>query len=130
MLYRESLGLAAIAVIMMAASTTTVPAADLAAGKKVFRKCQGCHVLDRPSNRAGPHLNNVFGRTAGSVKAFKYSKAMKKAGADGLVWNDETMAAYLKKPRAFIKGGRMAFSGLKKDADIANVLSHIKQESQ
>lgn len=127
---RTPLPLAALAMGLSLAMAAPVHAADPAAGKKVYRKCQACHVLNKPTNRVGPHLQGIFGRTAGSLEGFKYSKAMKKAGADGLVWNDETMTAYLKKPRSFIKGSRMAFAGLKKDADIANLLAYMMQETQ
>lgn len=112
------------------------PAAELAidpalaaAGEKVFRKCKACHAVgDGARHKVGPHLNGVFGRTAGAVDGFsKFSKGMIKAGADGMVWDDETLAAYLARPRAVIKGTRMAFAGLKKPDDIAAVLAYLKQ---
>lgn len=100
---------------------------DAEAGKKVFNKCKACHAVgDGAKNRVGPHLNDVFGRTAGTAEGYKYSKAMIAAGEDGLVWDDAAMAEYLANPRAMIKGTKMAFAGLKKDADIANVSAYLK----
>ena len=104
---------------------TAVPAqaGDIEAGAKVFKKCKACHVVDKEKNRTGPHLVNIIGRTAGSLEKYKYSKAMK---ASGIVWTKETLAEYLRAPKKYIKGTKMAFVGLRKDADIANVIAYLK----
>jgi cytochrome c len=104
---------------------TAVPAqaGDIEAGAKVFKKCKACHVVDKEKNRTGPHLVNIIGRTAGSLEKYKYSKAMK---ASGIVWTEETLAEYLRAPKKYIKGTKMAFVGLRKDADIANVIAYLK----
>ncbi len=98
-------------------------AGDIEAGAKVFKKCKACHVVDKEKNRTGPHLVNIIGRTAGSLEKYKYSKAMK---ASGIVWTEETLAEYLRAPKKYIKGTKMAFVGLRKDADIANVIAYLK----
>ena len=68
--------------------------------KKVFKKCAACHqVGEKAKKKVGPVLNNIFGMTAGTQEDFKYSKAMIAKGEEGLVWTDETMAEYLKKPK-------------------------------
>lgn len=102
-------------------------AGDAGKGKKVFAKCRACHVVDKPKNRVGPHLNGLFGRTAGTVEKYKYSKAMIAKGEEGLVWTEETVAEYLKKPRAYVKGTKMAFPGLKKPEDIESVIAYLKE---
>ena len=66
---------------------------------------------------------NLFGRTAGSLEGYKYSKAMK---ASGIVWDEETLAAYLRAPKKYVKGTKMAFAGLKKDADVENIIAYLK----
>ena len=46
------------------------------------------------------------------------------------IWSEETIAEYLKKPRAFIKGTKMTFPGIKgskADEQIADLLAYIKQ---
>lgn len=110
-------------------ATPAVAEGDAGKGKKVFNKCKACHVVNAEKNRVGPHLVGIFGRTAGTVEKFKYSKAMKGAGEGGLVWTEETMTDYLKAPKKYIKGTRMAFAGLKKDADISNLLAYLKAET-
>ena len=98
-------------------------AGDIEAGAKVFKKCKACHVVDKEKNKTGPHLVNLFGRTAGSLEGYKYSKAMK---ASGIVWDEQTLAEYLRAPKKYIKGTKMAFAGLKKDADIENIIAYLK----
>lgn len=102
---------------------------DAAAGEKVFKKCAACHVVDSDDKKVGPSLKDVIGRTAGIHADFKYSKPMIDAGVGGLVWNDETLAAYLADPKGYIKGNKMSFAGLKKEEDVANVIAYIKQFS-
>jgi len=112
------------------AMTTAVPvmAGDINAGEKVFKKCKACHVVDAEKNKTGPHLVNIMGRTAGSLESFKkYSKAMKESG---IVWSEETLNGYLEKPKAYIKGTKMAFAGLKKEKDRENVIAYLKSFSE
>ena len=100
---------------------------DAAAGEKLFKRCKACHVVDAEKHKTGPHLVNIMGRTAGTVEGYKrYSKAMK---ASGIVWNEETLDGYLEKPKAYVKGTRMAFAGLRKEADRANVIAYLKRYS-
>ena len=103
-------------------------AGDAAKGEKVYKKCKSCHLVDKEKHKTGPHLVNLFGREAGSAEGYKkYSKAMK---ASGIVWNEETLDGYLAAPKKYVKGTRMAFAGLKKEKDRANVIAYLKQFSQ
>jgi len=105
--------------------------AELAAkGEKVFKKCKACHqVGDDAKNRTGPQLNDLLGRTAGSADGFKYSKTFTELGSSGTVWNDETLAAFLANPKAFAKGTKMSFAGLKKENDVQAVTEYLKSFS-
>ena len=97
------------------------------AGKKVFKKCKSCHQLgDGAKNRSGPILTGVVGKTAGAVDGFKYSKPMKAAAADGLIWTAAELDAFLKKPKAYMKGTKMGFSGLKKEDDRVAIIEYLK----
>ncbi len=102
-------------------------AQDVAAGEKVFAKCKACHVADADKNKVGPSLLGIVGRTAGTHEGFKFSPAMVEAGAGGLVWDDAKLTEYLQDPKAMVKGTKMAFVGLKKDDEIANVIAYLKQ---
>ncbi|RLJ40895.1 sulfur dehydrogenase subunit SoxD [Litoreibacter meonggei] len=98
----------------------------VAAGAKVFKKCKACHqVGDGAKNKTGPVLNGIIGQAAGAVEGFKYSKALKAKAEGGLVWTDETLAEFLRKPKAFMKGTKMSFAGLKKEKDLAAITAYL-----
>jgi len=100
---------------------------DAAKGEKVFKKCKACHAVgEGAKNKVGPILTGIVGSAAGLNPDFKYSKAMKAAAEEGLVWDNENLIAYLTKPKDFLKGTKMSFAGLKKEEDIANVLAYIQ----
>lgn len=121
-----ALASAALLAVSCLASGAAHAAGDADAGKKVFAKCMACHEAATDKNKVGPSLHGVVGRTAGTHPDFKYSDAMKKAGADGLVWDEANIAAYLKAPKEKIPGNKMAFAGLKDDTDIANVIAYLE----
>jgi cytochrome c len=97
---------------------------DPAKGEKVFARCKTCHEVAKEQNKVGPHLVGVMGRKAGAVEGFKYSDAMKNSG---IVWDDAALAAYLKDPKGSMPGNKMAFPGLKKDDELADVIAYLKQ---
>lgn len=101
-------------------------AGDAEAGKKVFKKCAICHSLEEGKKKVGPSLHGMFGRPAGSLEGFRFSNAMKKSG---IVWDEETVAAYLKDPRGYIPKNKMAFPGLKKQKDLDNIIAFLKAET-
>ncbi|WP_083096960.1 c-type cytochrome [Pseudophaeobacter leonis] len=100
---------------------------DADAGAKVFRKCKACHEIgEGAKSKAGPMLTNILGRAAGAVEDFGYSSAlMKKATDEELVWDVETLEAFLTKPKTYIKGTKMSFAGLRKEKDRANVIAYL-----
>jgi cytochrome c len=100
------------------------------AGAAVFKKCGICHVAETDTNKVGPSLNGLFGRTAGTHAGFSYSPSMTDAGKAGLVWNESSLRDYLHDPKAKVKGTKMAFPGLKDDGDISNLIAYLKQFSK
>ncbi|HRF08202.1 MAG TPA: cytochrome c family protein [Xanthobacteraceae bacterium] len=102
-----------------------VYAQDIADGQKSFNKCRACHTVgENAKNGVGPLLNGIFGRKAGTVDGFKYSDANKNSG---IVWDEKNFATYIKDPKAFMPGNRMAFLGIKNDTEIANLTAFLKQ---
>jgi cytochrome c len=115
----------ALALAAALGSGAAVAEGDAAKGEKVFKKCKTCHTFDPGKKKIGPHLKGVVGRKAGSVEGYKYSKAM--AGAD-ITWDEANLDKYLTKPKAFIKGTKMSFAGLKKEAQRADVIAYLKAQ--
>lgn len=115
--------------LVLGASTAAAFAAgDAAKGEKVFKKCKACHVVDSAKNRVGPSLQGIVGRPAGSVDGFKYSSAMTEFGEGGAVWDEATLDAFLTKPKALVKKTKMAFPGLKKESDRADVIAYLQSK--
>ena len=112
--------LAAIATTLLAAAPAMAEG-DAAKGEKVFNKCKACHDVEKGVNKVGPTLKGVVGRKAASVADYKYSEAMIAKGAEGVVWDEATLTAYLPDPKAFVPKTKMAFAGLKKPEEIADV---------
>jgi cytochrome c len=116
-----TVGMALLGCVLFVAAPAQ--AGDVEAGAKVFKKCKACHYVDQEKNKTGPHLVNIIGRAAGSIEGYKYSKAM--AGS-GIVWDEATLTEYLRAPKKYVKGTKMAFRGLQKDVDLANVIAYLK----
>jgi cytochrome c len=98
--------------------------ADSGAEKKVFNKCKACHSVDKEKNKVGPHLVGIFGRKAAVIESFKYSDALKNSN---IIWNEESLKAYIANPKKFVPGTKMSFRGLKKENQILDLLEYLKE---
>ena len=111
-----------IAVLLLAGSTASPGyAQDGAHGKSVFKACAACHATDH-TNRVGPGLEGIVGRTAGTAPGFRYSNAMKNSG---IVWDEKTLNAYLESPQRAVPGNRMPYAGLKNTTDRADIIGYL-----
>jgi cytochrome c len=101
--------------------------ADIAAGQKTAKKCTACHVFDEGgANKVGPALWNVVNADMGKIDGFAYSKVL--AGFGG-IWDYQSLNQFLYKPKAYMKGTKMNFAGLKKPSDRANVIAYLRSLS-
>jgi cytochrome c len=100
-----------LAALAFGAITLPVHAGDPEAGANAFSQCQTCHVVANDAGevlagrnaRTGPNLYGLVGRAAGSVDGFRYGASLKEAGEKGLIWDEETLVAYLQDPADFLK---------------------------
>ncbi len=95
-------------------------------GEALFRECRACHQIGpRAKDRVGPHLNDLIGRPAAAHAGFRYSKPMRQAAEDGLVWTAETLDTFLTNPRAMVPGTRMTFAGARRAEDRADLIAYL-----
>lgn len=115
--------------VIKAAAPAGPDPALVAAGEGVFRKCKACHqVGEGATNRVGPQLNGIVGAPAGAVDGFRYSKALEERAGDGLVWDAESLKAFLAKPKEFLPRTKMSFPGLRKDEDLAAIVAFLEAQ--
>ena len=114
-----------LAVAVAAASIGAAQAQDLAAGEQSFRKCLPCHSVGEDArNKVGPVLNGLEGRKSGTIPEYSYSEANKKAD---ITWSEASFKDYIQNPMAKVPGTKMAFAGIKNDAEIAALWGYIAQ---
>ena len=110
---------------LLAATVGIAHAQDLAAGEQSFRKCGPCHSVGEDArNKIGPVLNGIDGRKSGTAPDYNYSEANKKAD---ITWNEASFKEYIQNPMSRVPGTKMAFAGIKNDAEIANLWAYLKQ---
>jgi len=80
-------------------------------------------------NRTGPHLNDLFGRAAGSVEGFKYSDGMMRAASGGLVWDVDHLDEFIENPKELVSRTKMRFKGIKNPEERANLMAYLRQFS-
>ena len=100
---------------------------SLSDGEKTFKKCAACHTIKNGgANNIGPALYNVLGRQSGSLTDYKYSKGMI---AYGKKWSAQEMDGFLENPKAWIKGTKMAYAGLKNPKERAALILYLNKNS-
>ena len=97
------LGVAFAALLPLAAHAE----GDAAAGEKAFAPCKACHAFGK--NGAGPDLQGVVGRQAGSHEGFSYSDAPKHSG---ITWAEASLQAWIAAPNKKVPGTNMMYAGL------------------
>jgi cytochrome c len=99
--------------------------ANVEHGKEIFMKqCFTCHTIDKGGpNKVGPNQWDIVGRKKASHEGFSYSSALQAKGGE---WTDEDINHMIFKPQAFVRGTKMAFAGLPKAQDRADVIAYLR----
>ena len=115
--------------LICAAGTVAAQSGEPAKGERLFnQQCKTCHTVDKGgANGLGPNLFGMFGRKAGTVEGFASSEAIKKSG---IVWDDASLADYLKDPKGKVPDTRMVYAGLKRPEQLADMIAYLKKATQ
>jgi cytochrome c len=121
----------AVSLALWSMSQPATAQVDAENGKAVFRGCRACHqVGPGAKNGIGPTLNGIVGRKAGTIDGFNYSDPNKEAGVNGLVWTEDILFKYLESPGTFMPGNKMAYAGVKDEADRRDLIAYLKQQTE
>ncbi len=102
--------------------------ADPARGEAAFKKCAACHSIDKGgANGIGPNLYGIVGAKHAHSAGFGYSPALQ--ALSGKSWDWASLSAWLKNPKAAIPGNKMAFAGLSKPQERADLIAYLNSKS-
>ncbi|WP_439154189.1 c-type cytochrome [Yoonia sp.] len=122
----------ATALLCLGAATqvAAAPGGDPARGRELFQQCSGCHQIGEGAvNAIGPQLNHIFDRPAGAVEGFRYSDGFRRAAAGGLVWNHDTLDAFIQNPRTLVSKTRMSYRGMPDQQDRDDLVAYLRSFS-
>lgn len=115
---------AGIAAIVLMAGGTAAADGNVEQGAKTFRQCAACHALKPGDHRTGPSLADIWGRKAGTIEGFtRYSEALRDSD---VVWNAETLDAWLLDPKTVVPGNRMVFRGIADAGQRRDLIAFLK----
>jgi cytochrome c len=102
--------------------------ADVGRGESSAKKCVSCHAFekDQKTPPLGPNLWGIVGRAKAAQPGFNYSAAMRAQKGN---WSLEDLDVYLKNPRATVPGTNMAFAGIPRASERADLLSFLNSKA-
>lgn len=105
-----------------------IAAADVAKGEKIAKACAACHTFNKGGpNGVGPNLYGVLGGPKDHAAGYAYSGALLEQG--GATWTYAELNKFLWKPKAYAKGTKMAFAGVKKPEDRAALIAWLRTQA-
>lgn len=106
---------------------TRLASADAKKGESVAKQCNACHTFnDGGAVKTGPNLYGIVNRDAGKAAGFGYSANM---AALGKKWDFELLDQFLTNPKGLVAGTKMAFAGIAKPDQRADLIAYLNSLS-
>jgi cytochrome c len=103
---------------------TLLASADATAGATVAKACAACHNFEKGgANKTGPALYDLVERPVAAHEGFSYSEGAKAKSAEK--WSYDNLNAFLKAPKGWMPGTKMAYGGIKNDKKRADLLAYL-----
>ena len=120
-------GGAAAATVAAEPIAKRLASADLEKGANAAKKCVSCHQFTKDGkNLQGPVLYGVVARAKGTASGFNYSAAIKERAGKGEKWDFETLDAFIANPKGAIAGTTMAFAGISRPDERADLILYLR----
>lgn len=124
MFWRSLAVVIGVSAFVIALARATLPPGDPKQGAQAFRQCVACHSVEPGVHLTGPSLARIWGRKAGTVGGFtRYSDVLRKAN---VVWNEETLDAWLKDSQRFIPNNLMTVPGIIDEKERTHLIAYLK----
>jgi cytochrome c len=102
--------------------------ASVEKGQTAAKKCAACHTFGKgEANKVGPNLWGIVGAKHAHSGNFDYSAAMKAKG--DAAWTFEALNEFLKNPKAAVPGTKMAFAGISRDSERADLINYLRNQA-
>lgn len=99
--------------------------ADPKKGQQLTKVCETCHTFAKGEpNKIGPNLFGVLQENIASVPGYTFSEALSKHKTEK--WDPDKLNIWLHNPQDFASGTKMAFPGLPKVQDRADVIAYLE----
>src|SRR5947207_2657256 len=93
-------------------------------GAAAYQLCAACHSLQPGVHLSGPSLANLWGKRVATISDFgRYTDALKKTE---IVWDENTLYAWVADPQAMVPGTTMTFRGVENDKTRADLIAFLR----
>ena len=96
-------------------------------GRRVATPCWTCHDLAGRVRKVGPSLQGIYGRRSGQAPDYHASDALRAAS---LVWDDRSLAAFLRSPADFVPGTTMVSPGVQDPQSLADLIFYLRHVTE